>query len=106
MGLKENVNRIHSKLSDIYNQVEISEKQDIKTGNFVQFTVINENKKLILNINKIELENDKFNWSYYSNPDNLGHTVERFSSVNSFQNDVNDIFEKNRFSSEYLQNLN
>lgn len=105
MGLKENVNRIHSQLSDIYTEVEISEKQNIKSGSYVQFTVINENKKLILNINKIDLENDNFNWSYYSNPDELEHLVERFSSVNTFCNDVNDIFEKKRFSSDYLQNL-
>ena len=97
MGLKENVNRIHSQLSDIYSEVEINEKQDIKSGSFVQFSITNEGKKLILNINKVELENDNFSWSYYSNPNELEHLVERFSSVNNFSNDVKDIFEKNRF---------
>jgi hypothetical protein len=106
MGLKENVNRIHSQLSDIYSEVEINEKQDIKSGSFVQFSITNEGKKLILNINKVELENDNFSWSYYSNPNELEHLVERFSSVNNFSNDVKDIFEKNRFSTDYLQNLN
>lgn len=53
------------------------------------------------------LSNYNFNWSYFSNPlDENSHLVERSSSVDSFANDVKDIFEKNRFSEDYLREVN
>jgi hypothetical protein len=52
------------------------------------------------------LENNVFDWTYSSNPLNENsENIERTSSVNGFLNDVSDIFEKNRFSEDYLKKL-
>ena len=61
-----------------------------------------ENEKL-----KKELENYSFNWSYSENPLNeSADFVDRFSSIDDLTSDVKEIFEKNRFSEEYLNELN
>ncbi len=107
MNLKQNVNKLHSELNQIFSEVNISENFDNNSGEYVQLVVKNENKQLKLNISKRELEKNTFNWSYFSNPLLEGSDlVQRTSTVSSFLTDIKDIFEKNRFSEEYLQNLN
>jgi hypothetical protein len=106
MGLKENVNRIHSQLEDIYGVVKVEEKSDRFFGNYIEMSVNESNRNLIFRISKLELQMESFKWSYLSNPEDNESVVERFSKIDSFVSDVNDIFEKNRFDSEYLEKLN
>lgn len=106
MNLKLNVNRIHSELMDTYQSVLIKEDSDSKTGNFVEFLVVESGRELKLKITKYELEKNNFNWSYLANPKDDTSVVERNSSVDEFLTHVKDIFEKNRFDSDYLKKLN
>lgn len=104
MSLKDNVNKIHSDLSSKY-QVHIKELQDKNIGNYVQLLVKEGNVELIANIKKQNLEFSVFEWSYLSNPSDENSLVERKSNIDSFIDDVDDIFRKNRFDSDYLKNL-
>ncbi len=106
MSLKENVNRIHSELCDKYS-VNIEEGSDREMGNFIKLSVNEGSKKLIAFVSKTELENNNFNWFYSSNPLNeKSELIERNSNLSDFINHVSDIFEKNRFDSEYLKKIN
>lgn len=106
MNLRTNVNKIHSDLTENFSNVQISEKSNIRLGNFIELIVLENNKDLKIQISKYELEKDIFSWSYFSNPEQEDSIVERVSHVNSFTNDVSDIFDKNRFDSDYLKKLN
>lgn len=105
MLLKENLNKLHFNLSNRFD-VTINEKSDQSIGQYLELLVTEGNKELKVVITKRELENNTFNWSYLSNPlDENSTIVERKSSVNGFFNDVVDIFEKNRFDSDYLEKI-
>ena len=107
MDLKVNINKVHSNLTNNYENVSIVEKNDKKFGNYFELSVKENNKDLKIILSKQNIENQKFNWSYYSNPlDENSYLVERTSDINSFIKDVEDIFEKNRFDSDYLEKLN
>lgn len=107
MDLKVNINKIHSDLTNNYENVSILEKTDKKFGNYFELSVKENNKDLKIVLSKQSIESQKFNWSYYSNPlDENSYLVERSSDINGFINDVEDIFEKNRFDSDYLEKLN
>ena len=51
MGLKENVNKIHSQLEDIYGVVKVEEKSDRISGNYIEMLVNESNKSLIFKLN-------------------------------------------------------
>lgn len=105
MKLKENVNKIHSELSDKYDVV-IEEGNSREVGNFIQLSITEGSKNIIAVISKNSLEYTNFDWTYKSNPlDKNSDIIERTSSINNFVSHVQDIFEKNRFDSEYLKNL-
>jgi hypothetical protein len=106
MNLKTNVNKIHIDLSNTYQNVEILEKSNLRLGNFIELSVVESNKNLKIQVSKYELEKDVFNWLYFANPQDENSIVERTSTINSFLFDVSDIFEKNRFDSDYLKKLN
>ena len=107
MDLKVNINKIHSDLTNGYEDVSIVEKTDKKFGNYFELSVKENNKDLKIVLSKQNIENQKFDWSYYSNPlDENSYLVERSSDINSFIQDVEDIFEKSRFDSDYLEKLN
>ena len=107
MGLKENINRIHSDLLSNYEDVSIVEKNDKSIGNFVELSIKEANKNLVIKISKLKLESSNFDWVYSSDPLNENSDmIERTSSVDNFLIDVKDIFNKSRFSSEYLKKLN
>jgi hypothetical protein len=107
MDLKVNINKIHSDLTNNYENVSIVEKTDKKFGNYFELSVQENNKDLKIVLSKQNIENQKFDWSYYSNPlDENSYLVERSSDINSFIQDVEDIFEKSRFDSDYLEKLN
>jgi len=109
MDLKYNVNKIHVDLTSQFfgHDVKIEEKSNLKFGNYFEFSVVKEGVEAKMILPMTSLSNYNFNWSYFSNPlDENSHLVERSSSVDSFANDVKDIFEKNRFSEDYLREVN
>jgi len=108
MDLKYNINKIHSDLNSQFygHDVKIEEKSSVKFGNYFELSVIKEGKeaKIILPMSSL---NYNFNWSYFSNPlDENSHLVERTSSIDDFASDVKNIFDKNRFSQDYLNEVN
>ena len=109
MNLKYNINKIHGDLlSQFLNaEIKIEEKSNLKFGNYIEVSIINEGKEVKMIVIKKDLENDNFNWSYLENQLNEGSfLIERFSNIDNLTSDVKDIFEKNRFSEEYLNELN
>jgi hypothetical protein len=105
MALKENLNKIHFLLSSRFDVI-LNEKSDLKFGNYIEFLIKEDNKEIRASIKKVDLENNTFNWTYLSNPlDNNSTIVERLSNVDGFITDVTDIFEKNRFDSDYLEKI-
>ena len=106
MNLKQNINRIHIELSNNFDEVNIFEKSDIKLGNYIELSILEGDKNLKLIVSKTDLEGDNFNWKYFANPLNENSDlVNRNSSISLFIEDVKDIFEKNRFNSEYINEL-
>lgn len=104
--LRENINKIHLDALNSFQEVLISEKSSLIYGNYIELSINEGGKTLLALIKKSDLESNKFNWSYKSNPINeKSSLVERFSSVEGFVNDVKDIFEKNRFDSDYIKTI-
>lgn len=106
MSLKAHTNKIHADLLQNFDDVQISEKASLKFGEYIELKATSQNKELIIIVEKRQLELDKFNWSYYSNPISQDFLVERVSTVDNLLEDVRDIFEKNRFDQEYLKQIN
>lgn len=109
MNIKYNINKIHGDLLMKFPgcEIKLDEKSSLKYGNYFEISILNESKKLRLIITKKELENEyNLNWMYLDNPLNdNSNVVERFSNINNISNDINDIFEKNRFDTEYLNKI-
>lgn len=107
MDLKQNINKVHGDLLNNFNDVKIVEKSSIEMNNYFELSILENNKELKVIIRKSDIENNTFNWKYYSNPLNTdSHLIERVSSINGFYNDVKDILEKNRFDEDYLKEIN
>jgi hypothetical protein len=109
MDFKYNINKIHGDLLSQFlnSEIKIEEKSNLKLGNYIEVSIINEGKDVKMVVSKKELENYSFNWSYSENPLNeSADFVDRFSSIDDLTSDVKEIFEKNRFSEEYLNELN
>jgi hypothetical protein len=105
MKLRENLNKIHFLLSNRFD-VALNEKSNLQSGNYIELLIKEDNKEIRASIKKVDLENNTFNWTYLSNPLDTNSTiVERLSNVDGFINDVTDIFEKNRFDSDYLEKI-
>jgi hypothetical protein len=104
--LKENINKIHLDALNSFKEVIISEKSSLENGNYIELCINESGKNLIALIKKSDLELTNFKWYYKSNPNNIDSViVERNSSVQGFINDVKDIFEKNRFDSDYIKSI-
>jgi hypothetical protein len=105
MNLKQNINRIHIELQNLADNVSLFEKNDLNYGSYFQIECIKENKKLVAIITKKDLDNDSFNWKYLANPEDSESIVERQSSIHNFVEHVADIYNKNRFDSDYIKNI-
>lgn len=98
---KSNLNSIHYQLTENFESVSVTDKKD-KSGT-LEITVKDVLEAKIL-VTKKELENSEFNFKYFSNPkDENSYLIERIGSVNNFSDIIKDIFEKKRFSEEYLK---
>lgn len=104
MSLRDNINKIHIDLLNAFSEVSINEKSSLELGNYFEIVINESNKTVKALITKKDIENKSFNWKYYSNPtDNNSYLVERDSTVDNFSLIVKDIFEKNRFDSDYIK---
>lgn len=107
MSLRDNINKLHIDLLNNFNDVSILEKSSLELGNYFELTINESSKSVRAILSKVEMENKVFNWKYYSNPsDDNSVLVERNSNIDNFTDTIKDIFEKNRFDSEYLKSLN
>jgi tRNA U34 5-carboxymethylaminomethyl modifying GTPase MnmE/TrmE len=106
MKLRDNLNKIHISLINNFKSVSLEEKSSLEHGNYVNLTINEENKSLVMIVSKKDLENNIFNWKYKSNPDDvMTCLVERTSSIEGIIEDIKDIFEKDRFDREYLKKV-
>jgi hypothetical protein len=102
MNLRENINKVHFDLQNRFGEVTITEKSDLKLGNYFELSILEENKEVKVILRKNEVEKNVFEWSYFSNPLNeSSNLVERTSKLEMFSLDVQEVFEKNRFDSDY-----
>jgi hypothetical protein len=102
MSLRQNINKVHFDLQNRFGEVTITEKSDLKLGNYFELSILEENKEVKVILRKTEVEKNVFEWSYFSNPLNeSSNLVERTSKLEMFSLDVQEVFEKNRFDSDY-----
>jgi hypothetical protein len=103
MNLKSNINKIHYLLSESFANTKLQEKSDIKFGKYFNIQTSNGNKEMKIILEFTEIEKNSFRWFYSENPLNeKSDLIERISTTDSFLEDVKDIFDKNRFSEDYL----
>lgn len=106
MDLRQNINKVHIDLTNSFSEVSISEKFN-RTQNYFEILIKEGNKEVKMLLDKKQIENKDFEWSYFSNPLNESSTlVQRNSSIDSIVTHIKDIFEKNRFDDEYISQIN
>jgi len=107
MSLRQNINKVHFDLTNRFEEVTITEKYDLKLGNYFELSILEGNKEVKVILRKSEVEKNVFEWSYFSNPLNeSSDLVERTSKLEMFSLDVEEVLEKNRFDSDYLNKIN
>lgn len=110
MDLKSNINKIHSDLlmlENIGETVVVSEGSSKDFGNHFVITAEYEGLIAKVIIEKAEIESTSFIWRYLSNPlDQTVGLVERKSTLDSFVSDLIEVFQKKRFDSDYLSQIN
>lgn len=110
MDLKTNINKIHSDLlllEGIGETVTIKERTDKEFGNFFEISASDKGMTARIVIEKTSIESQNFVWRYYANPNDIQTgLVERHSSTDSFATDLIEVFNKKRFDSDYLSQIN
>jgi len=107
MSLRQNINKVHFDLQNKFEEVTITEKSDLKLGNYFELSILEGNKEVKVILRKTEAEKNVFEWSYFSNPSNeSSDLVERTSKLEMFSLDIQEVLEKNRFDSDYLNKIN
>lgn len=105
-----NINKIHSDLLLLQNlgeTVTIKESSNKEFGNFFEINASHNGMTARIIIEKTEIESNKFTWRYYANPQNESvGLVERNSTIDSFTADLLNVFDKKRFDSDYLSQIN
>ena len=101
--MKYNINKLHGLILNDFTDVKIEEKSSFEFGNYFEIS-IKEGKEVKIILTKKEIENQIFEWKYFSNPlDENSFLIERRSSIENISNDIKEIFEKKRFDEEYLK---
>lgn len=110
MDLKSNINKIHSDLlmlENIGETVTINESSSKDFGNHFVITAEYNGMTAKVIIEKSEIEAPAFRWRYLSNPDDeTAGLVERASTLEGFVADLIEVFNKKRFDSDYLSQIN
>ena len=106
MSIKYNINKVHSDLIINFDNVKIEEKSNHKMGNYFEVIASKNKMDVKILISKKNIENENFNWVYYSNPLNENsHLIERTSNINNICEHAIDIINNNRFSKEYIESI-
>jgi hypothetical protein len=101
-NIRVNINKIHSNISSLFENVSVEEKSDKRFGNYFEI-LVNEDKLVKIILDKRNICEESFNWSYFSNPDDENsHLIERISNIESIKSDILEILSKNRFDGDYL----
>lgn len=104
--IKQNINKIHYDITNEFEVVTLSEKFNRDLGSYIEISITEGKKEVKLTLKKTEAEKNSFDWSYLSNPlVESSDLVYRTSTVLEFSRDIKDIFEKNRFDSDYLEEI-
>ena len=104
--IKQNINKIHYDITNEFEVVTLSEKFNRDLGSYIEISITEGKKEVKLTLKKTEVEKNSFDWSYLSNPlVESSDLVYRTSTVLEFSRDIKDIFEKNRFDSDYLEEI-
>ncbi len=106
MNLIENINKIHFDIKNKFQDVSITENSNKEFGYFFNINTKSDNKELDIIIKKSDINNNIFEWLYYSNPINKDSLVTRISSIDNITEHMSDIFINDRFDSEYLEKIN
>jgi hypothetical protein len=105
MSIKLNINKIHGGLCELFGEVSVKERSSVEKGNYFELVAEKDGMKAVIVIAKKSVENERFQWGYYSNPESMDHLVERVSRIETISTDVEEIFEKKRFDSDYLSQI-
>jgi hypothetical protein len=107
MDIKSHINKIHYDLLTQFEEVTIQEKSNLKFGNYFEISSISEGKEVKMIITKKDIESPSFKWFYSENPlDKNSFLIERVSNIDNISTHVSDIITKNRFSEDYLNQIN
>lgn len=110
--IRENINRIDFQLKNLFENVEITEKNN-KVGYFEIIAsslvdVDGEKKRAQIKafITKPALESNIVKWSYCVNPSNVtSDVIERVSNIDNVANDIYDVVKSKRMEKEYFESL-
>lgn len=110
--IRENINRIDFQLKNLFENVEITEKNN-KVGYFEIIAsslvdVDGEKKRAQVKafITKPALESNIVKWSYCVNPSNVtSDVIERVSNIDNVANDIYDVVKSKRMEKEYFESL-
>lgn len=103
MELKSNINKLHFLLTESFKDVNIFEKSNVKFGNYIEL-VVKEKLECKIIIKKKDLESNYLSWSYLTNPSSKDpFLIERKCTIESFSDNVRDIFDNNRFDADYIK---
>lgn len=111
--IKENINKIDFQLKNEFDDVNIIEKStkgeflfEINASKVININGEPKKVSIKLDIKKESLNKDIFNWDYYIDTNDLNSDrIKKTSLVETIQNDILDIFEKKKFSKDYLDKL-
>lgn len=99
---KSNLNSIHYQLTENFESVSVTDRKD-KFGTLE--IIVKDVLEAKILLTKKDLENNEFNFKYFSNPnDEKSYLIERSGSVHNFSEVIKDIIDNKRFSEEYLKN--
>ena len=103
INIKTNINKLHSDLTNNFENVSILEKSSLKQGDYFEI-IVKENLDVKIIVPKSELFNENIKWLYYTNPNyENSHLIEKSSNVNNTSLEIIDILKNKRFDSEYLK---
>jgi hypothetical protein len=105
MSIKLHINKVHGSLCDLFGEVSIQEKSSLEKGQYFELIAEKDGIKAVIEIGKIAIESQSFDWGYYANPLERGYLVERKSNLETIASDLSDIFDKKRFDSDYLNEI-
>jgi hypothetical protein len=114
--IKSNINKIDYDLSNLFENVYISEKTSGSQFYFeikVNSTFFNicesmdwKRAEVIINISKKDLSSNVVKWSYSANPMNeSSDMIERISDINNIAKDIFEIVTKSKMEKSYFESL-